>query len=137
VALTRRDFLATSGGALALSAVALAWPPARAGAAAPIAEGDRIGARGSAGASTSIERQRRFRDGALRPVAWSRGGGAYRVVLCDGERVDIATPHAGRTRLRLDDPRARDALARALPPDALRELFTEAARLRASASRIA
>jgi hypothetical protein len=134
--ITRREFLATSSGALALTAVALAWPPARAaatpsggGASAPsdAADGTR---------SRAIECQRRFRDGALRPVAWSRSGGAYRIELHDAERVEIATPQRGRTRLRLDDPRARDALARELPPGALRELFAEAARLRACARAI-
>jgi len=127
--LTRRDFLATSGGALALTAVALAWAPARSGAAALPASGA-SGTAGTPDASTShgIERRRRFLDGSLRTVAWSRGGGARRVSLRDAQRVELVTPR-GHALLRIADPRARDAIARELSSGVLREVMAEAARL--------
>jgi hypothetical protein len=132
--LTRRDFLATSGGALALTAVALAWPSGRAGAAvAPAGDSASVIDAGLATSSGAIERQRRFRDGALRPAAWSRAGGAYRVALRDAEHVEITTPHRGRAVVRLDDRRARDAIARELSPGVLREVLAEAERQRTNA----
>lgn len=134
MALTRRDFLATSGGTLALTAVALAWPPARAGAAVPAAGAAQASAREQGvPPSGGVERQCRLRDGALRPFAWSRSGGSHRVALRDADHVEIATPHRGRAVLRIADPRARDAIARELSPGVLREVLAEAARRRTHA----
>jgi hypothetical protein len=139
VTVTRREFLASSSGALALTAVALAWPPARAGAALGAAAGGTAAGDPSSGAmrAGAIERQLRFRDGALRPVAWLRSGGAHRVALCDAEQVEITSPHRGRVRMRISDPRARDAIARALSPGVAREVLAEAARRRGHARPIA
>jgi hypothetical protein len=132
VTLTRREFLEASGGALALTAVAIAWPPARAGAAPERgAEASRAPTEPAAGAAAGIERQRRFRDGVMRPCGWTRGG-STRVVLRDPEHVELFTSHRGRALLRLSDSRARAAIACELSPGVLHEVLAEAARQRAN-----